>query len=114
MSTFTYILVVAGCALIALWLVLAVCFGFGLLGQRGSVNAGRDTAARMFGQTSKSISRAQWVWVSITAVPLLLFGAAVVIVHFFSSLLVVGWCRLTGRPIPQPRSLQDLDDDDVA
>jgi hypothetical protein len=114
MSTFTYILVVAGCALIALWLVLAVCFGVGVLGQRGSINAGRETAARMLSQTSKPISRTQWVWVSITAVPLLLFGAAVVVVHFFSSLLVVGWCRLTGRPIPQPRRLEDFDDDDVA
>jgi hypothetical protein len=113
MSTFTYILVVAGCALIALWLVLAVCFGIGLLGQRGTINAGRETAARMFGQTSKPVSRTQWVLISITTVPLLLFGAAVVVVHFFSSLLVVGCCRLTGRPIPQPRSLQDFDDDDV-
>jgi len=114
MSTFTYIIVVAGCALIALWLVLAVCFGIGMFGQRGSINSGRQTAARMLGQSSKPISRAQWVWVSITSVPLLLFGAAVVAVHFFSSLLVVGWCRLTGRPIPQPRSLQDLDDNNVA
>jgi len=111
MSTFAYILVVAVCALIAFWLVLAVCFGIGMFAQRGSINSGHRTAARTLGQSSKPISRAQWVWVSITSVPLLLFGAAVVVVHFFSSLLIVGWCRLTGRPIPQPRSLQDLHDD---
>ena len=113
MSTFTYILVVAGFALIALWLVLAVCFGIGLLGQRGSINAGRENAARMLGQTFKPVSRTRWVLISITSVPLLLFGGAILIVQFFSSLLVDGWCRLTGRSIPQPRSLQNLDDDGV-
>src|SRR5437588_4637399 len=113
MSTFTYILVVVGCALIALWLAVAVCFGIGAIGQRASINSARDTAARMFGKTSRPVGRTRWVLISLTSVPLLLFGAAVVIGHFFSSLLVVGWCRLTGRPIPQPGSLQDFNDDDV-
>jgi hypothetical protein len=111
MSTFSYILVVAGCAVIAFWLVLAVGFGIGMFGQRGSINSSRQTVARMLGQSSKPISRARWVWVSIISVPLLLFGAALVVVHFFSSLLVVGWCRITGRPIPQLRSSEDVDDD---
>jgi hypothetical protein len=66
-----------------LWLVLAVCFGIGVLGRRDSINASCETAARMFGRTSKPISRTQWVLIFITSVPLLLFGAAVVVVHFF-------------------------------
>jgi len=113
-STSTQILVVAGCALIALWLVVAACFGIGLFGQRGSLNTAHETAARLFGRTSKAVSRTRWVWISITTVPLLLFGSAVVVLLFFYSLSVVGWCRLTGRPIPQPQSLQDFDDDSVA
>jgi hypothetical protein len=85
-----------------------------MFGQRGSINAARQTAARMFGQTSKPISSTRWVLISITSIPLLLFGAAIVVVHFFCSLLGVSWCRLTGRPIPQPQSLEDFDDEDVA
>jgi hypothetical protein len=114
MSTFTHILVIAGSALIVAWLAVAVCFGIGMFGQRGSMNAARQTAARMFGHTSKPVGRTRWALIFFTAVPLLLFGAAVVIVHLFCSLLGVGWCRLTGRPTAQPPSLEDFDDEDVA
>jgi hypothetical protein len=113
-STFAYILVIAVCALIAVWLAVAICFGIGMFGQRGSINASRQTGAWMFGQACKPISRTRWVLISITSAPFLLFGAAVVVGHFFSSLFVLGWCRLTGKPIPRADSLQDFDDEDVA
>ena len=83
MSTFEYILVVAGSIVVGLWFALAICFGIGIFGLRGSINAASESAARGLGQSFKPVSRMKWVWISISAVPLLLFGAAVVIVHFF-------------------------------
>lgn len=114
MSTFAYILIVAGCALIALWLVLAACFGIGVFwDRRVSWNETRQSVARRFGLASKPINRRQWALLTILSVPFLLFGAAVVLIHFFASLLVEGWYRLTGKPHPQKGSLHDMDDDSL-
>jgi len=50
----------------------------------------------------------------IASIPFLLLGAVILLAHFFGSLLVAGWCRITGRPIPHPQSLQDIENDNVA
>ena len=116
MNFFIYMLILIGCALIGGWLVVAVCFGIGIFGKRDIMNSSRQTASQMLDQTSKPVGPTQWVWVFIMSLPLLLFGAAILIVHFFSSLAGFGWCRLTGRPIPQAESerLEDVDDEDMA
>ena len=105
-STLIYILVVAGCALIALWLAVAVCFGIGMFGglkgalNRNSFNANRESAARQVGLESKPVGRLKWLGMVILSVPLLLLGAALVVVHFFFSLVLCGWFRIMGKPFP--------------
>jgi hypothetical protein len=114
MSTFIYILVVAGCALIALWLAVAVCFGLGMFGgrraalKRSSFNATRENVARRFGLKSRPVGRWQWLWLTIRSIPLLLLGAALLVVHFFLSLIFIGWFRIAGKPIPNSDAHDDL------
>ena len=112
MSTLTYILVIAACALIAFWLVMAASFGIGQFWhRRASFNANFESVARRFGEDFTPVSRTRWLWIAIQSIPLLLIGAALLTAHFFISLLICGWYWITGRPMPQPERLEEINDD---
>jgi len=112
MNTLTYILVVVGCALVAFWLVVAIGFAIGQFWRRrSSMNANTERAARMLGESFTPVGRIRWAWIAIQAIPLILIAAVVISADFFIRLTVGGWCWVTGRPMPRPTRLEDINND---